>query len=284
MTFVSYAQNFEDVLIQRIFSDINRGFYIDVGAAWPKQDSVTCAFYERGWTGINIEPNPKLHEALCQHRPNDINLNLALDSEPGYLNIFFFANEGLSTADKKIANRHKGNGESCLEQRIECTTLRQICETYVQTGTSIDFLKIDVEGLERQVLEGADFANFRPKLVIIESTEPMSIIPTWNEWEHLLVHNGYEFCYFDGLNRFYIDSAYDYLKSKFDIPVNLWDDFKTHEKVVLEDQVKSQVDIISSLNSEREQIRNELDEILNSRTWRYTHLLRKLMNHLKRTV
>lgn len=74
MTFISYAQNFEDIRLWRALKHFENGFYIDVGANQPTVDSVTKAFYERGWTGINIEPVQIYHDALCQERPKDINL------------------------------------------------------------------------------------------------------------------------------------------------------------------------------------------------------------------
>ena len=78
MTFVSYAQNFEDVLLWRALGGVTDGFYIDVGAAHPDIDSVTRAFYDRGWSGINIEPTPEYSLRLAAARPRDVNLRLVL--------------------------------------------------------------------------------------------------------------------------------------------------------------------------------------------------------------
>lgn len=66
MSFISYAQNYEDVMLWRALKHIANGFYIDVGAAWPDKHSVTKAFYDRGWRGINIEPNPVHHASLVK--------------------------------------------------------------------------------------------------------------------------------------------------------------------------------------------------------------------------
>lgn len=77
--FISYAQNFEDVMLWRALKHVKDGFYIDVGAAWPDKDSVTKAFYERGWRGVNIEPNPEMWRVLSADRPRDLNLKVALD-------------------------------------------------------------------------------------------------------------------------------------------------------------------------------------------------------------
>lgn len=80
MTFISYAQNFEDVLINRVFKHKAKGFYIDVGALHPTIDSVTKAFYDIGWSGINIEPIKEYYELVQEERPRDINLNIALSN------------------------------------------------------------------------------------------------------------------------------------------------------------------------------------------------------------
>ena len=88
MTFISYAQNFEDVMLWRALKHIPRGFYIDVGANHPEEDSVTKAFYDRGWRGINIEPLLQCHLLLEQQRPLDTNLNLAAGAQDGQLNLF----------------------------------------------------------------------------------------------------------------------------------------------------------------------------------------------------
>src|SRR5262249_55301667 len=97
MPFVSYAQNFEDVMLWRALKHVDKGFYIDVGAAAPRDDSVTCAFSERGWRGINIEPNPYLFAELVNERPRDINLSVAVGDRAGTLQMSIIPGTGLST-------------------------------------------------------------------------------------------------------------------------------------------------------------------------------------------
>ena len=88
MSFISYAQNHEDVMLWRALKHVQNGFYIDVGANHPSDDSVTRAFYERGWSGINIEPL-SLHMAqLKADRPRDINLQFAVGVEDGEIELF----------------------------------------------------------------------------------------------------------------------------------------------------------------------------------------------------
>jgi len=78
VTFVSYAQNFEDVMLWRALRQVAHGFYIDVGAGHPDESSVTRAFYDRGWRGLNIEPSEHYFQRLAAARPLDTNLQLAL--------------------------------------------------------------------------------------------------------------------------------------------------------------------------------------------------------------
>jgi hypothetical protein len=99
VTFVSYAQNFEDVLLWRALGRVEHGFYIDVGAAHPDIDSVTRALYDRGWSGINVEPTAEFSLRLAAARPRDINLQMVLGEHPGWAELFTVDGTGLSTID-----------------------------------------------------------------------------------------------------------------------------------------------------------------------------------------
>jgi FkbM family methyltransferase len=224
---ISYAQNFEDVILRRLFRDRTDGFYIDVGAMDPVFDSVTKHFYDLGWSGINVEPNEHFYSRLLELRPRDINLNLALGDKDEEKEFYVFEDIGNSTFD--VASR-----ERCLEQgfeakpkRIKVTTLAAICRDYVRRP--IDFLKIDCEGWEKFVLNGADWDRFRPIVLVIEATEPGTDIPAWSEWEPCLIeHARYDMVYFDGLNRFYLRREDAVLRFHFELPPNFFDQFKLH--------------------------------------------------------
>lgn len=219
--FVTYAQNNEDVLLWRALKGVQHGFYIDVGAQDPVKDSVTKAFYERGWHGINVEPIPHWHERLVEDRPHDINLRLAVSNEPGTLKLFEVDDSGLSTSDLEFAHRHEAEGYTLREQVVECTTLDQIvADNHVDV---VHFLKIDCEGAEKSVLEGASLSDVRPWIILVEATEPNSTQPTWQQWEHLITARGYRFVFFDGLNRFYLAEEHMDLSPSFDAPVNVFD-------------------------------------------------------------
>ena len=172
MSFISYAQNYEDIMLWRALKHINNGFYLDVGAAWPEEDSVTKAFYDAGWSGINIEPNPSFINVYHRQRPRDINLQLALSDEVGSLQFHLIEKTGLSSFDKTITDKHVAQGYLAENIMVEVTTLAAICELYVEKR-DIHFLKIDVEGFERKVLLGNDWHVHRPWVVLVEATLPM---------------------------------------------------------------------------------------------------------------
>lgn len=196
--FVSYSQAREDVVLVRSLRDIppERGFYIDVGAYDPDVDSVTRAFYEAGWRGINIEPSPVLIAPFRHARPRDVNLEVAVSSVPGELTFFTNGDSQLGTLEERYA--HAGSARHA----VPVTTLTQVCEEHAPDD--FHFLKIDVEGHERGVLEGMDFARFRPWILIIEAVVPNTHIPTQEEWESLVIGSGYRFVLADAINRFYL--------------------------------------------------------------------------------
>jgi FkbM family methyltransferase len=224
VTFVSYAQNFEDVLLWRALQGVACGFYIDVGAAHPDIDSVTRAFYDRGWRGINVEPTAEFSLRLAAARPNDINLQIVLGEHPGEAELFAVDGTGLSTIEPGSIDAIRRAGLTVRSAEITVDTLADLCRRYAPPV--IHFLKIDVEGAERAVIAGADFASFRPWIVLVEATAPMSSVPTHDEWEFMLLDAGYRFVWFDGLNRFYLSAEkHDDLAHAFQTPVNVFDDF-----------------------------------------------------------
>lgn len=223
MSIVSYAQNFEDVMLWRALGHVNNGFYIDIGAQHPVVDSVSKAFYEKGWRGIHVEATPVYAELLRQDRPDEAVLQVALASSSGMLTFYEIPETGLSTGDAQIANRHREKGFIVRELAVPCTTLAQI---FAQAGDrDIHWLKIDVEGMEQEVIASWGESESRPWIVVVESTLPNTQIETHEEWESLLLTRGYEFVYFDGLNRFYVSEKHTNFAAVFRAGPNVFDGF-----------------------------------------------------------
>ncbi|MFT4240939.1 MAG: FkbM family methyltransferase [Acidovorax sp.] len=233
MSLISYAQNFEDVMLWRALRHVSAGFYVDVGAAWPEQHSVSKAFYDAGWSGINIEPNPALYAALSAARPRDVNLNVAVGERSGRIRLHVIDDTGLSSVDEGIAQRHIQSGWQTTPREVDMARLTDILNAHLSAGQAIHFLKVDVEGLETQVLRGNDWHKYRPWIVLVEATQPMTQVASYSEWEPLLLDAGYAFAYADGLNRFYLAREHEGLQTHFSVPPNVFDDFVPAEQARL---------------------------------------------------
>lgn len=220
MKFISYAQNFEDVILWRTFKLFGPGQYIDVGANHPQIDSVTLSLYQRGWRGINVEPVPHFHRLLSEQRPDEVNLCTAVGKETGTYAFFENQETGLSTLDNHAAQLQRQNGYAFLERSVATVSLAEICDTYLDKSKPFHFLKIDVEGFEQQVIDGMDFQRWRPWLILIEA--PFNKVP---EWEADLLSAGYQLAYKDGLNNFYLAKEHPELQAPLSMPPNILDDF-----------------------------------------------------------
>lgn len=227
MTFISYAQNFEDVLLWRALGHIKNGFYIDVGANDPEEHSVTRAFYDAGWHGINVEPLPSYAEAFRSQRPRDINLSVAAGSAEGSVTLYDVASiPGWASPEAAVADMHRKEGHEVSELTVPMRTLAGICAEHVRAD--IHFLKVDVEGYEAEVLRGMDFGRFRPWIVVVEATLPNSRATAHEAWDALVTGQRYTFAWFDGLNRYYVAEEHPELLAALAVQPNVFDGFITH--------------------------------------------------------
>jgi len=227
----SYAQNFEDVMLARAFPGA-AGFYVDVGANDPDIDNVTRAFYERGWSGINIEPLSENSAALRKRRPRDVNLEIAVGEEEGEITFYEIGKwHGYSTTDAAVAEQHRKDGLEVVEHKVPVKKLAAVLDAHA-AGRTIDFLKIDVEGTELTVLRGADLARHRPKIIVLESKMPVTInmvdrvdeVPDRVEdYADFLTPLGYHFVYHDGLNAFFLAEECRALEKAFNRPPGTFD-------------------------------------------------------------
>ena len=227
MTMLSYAQNGEDVLLNRLFPE-DSGFYIDVGAYDPVDSSVTKHFYDRGWRGINIEPDPAAFGRMTSGRPLDLNLNVGISDREGVLTFHDAPKAGgWSTFSPGQAANLRAQGHEIIERPIPVTTLARVCEEHVRGP--IEFLKIDAESHETEVMAGADWSRWKPRAVLVEANG-------YVHWEPGLLASGYHFALFDGINRFYVRDEDRQLLTKFATMANFVDDFipYTYWKVIQE--------------------------------------------------
>jgi FkbM family methyltransferase len=228
---ISYAQNLEDVLLFRGLLGKRAGFYVDVGAGNPNWDSVTNWFYRIGWNGINIEPNPLMFSDLAAFRARDINLNIGIHAQPGTLKFYQVLQNsvghgwGLSSFDPKVKELAARLGFEVRELPVETVTLASVLDRHAKDRT-IDFLKIDVEGLEATVLASCDFRRYRPRVLCIEAIASEGGVPTHQKWEPELMSRDYLFAAFDGLNNYYVRNEDSALLSQFQATVNVHDRYR----------------------------------------------------------
>lgn len=223
MTFVSYAQNFEDVMLWRALHHVANGFYVDIGAQDPIVDSVSRGFYEQGWRGLNVEPNQQYVEKLREARTDEVVLQTAIGDRSGFLDFYEFENTGLSTADEAVAQRHIEAGFAYTKKSVPVISLDALLDSVA--APEIHWLKIDVEGFEKIVLSSWKEARVLPWIVVVESTAPLTQQETHEGWEHFLTAKDYRFAYFDGLNRFYVSPHHLNLMHIFSSPPNVFDGF-----------------------------------------------------------
>jgi len=233
MPITSYAQNFEDVMLARAFPGA-QGFYVDVGANDPDIDSVSRAFYERGWSGINIERLPAQYARLVERRPRDVNLKIAVGDAEGEITFYAVKQwHGYSTTDPAIVAQHRADKLKVKEERVPVRRLAAVFDEHAP-GRAIDFMKIDVEGTELAVLRGADLQRHRPKILVIEAKMPVTFamvdrpdeVPDrTEEYAAFLGPLGYRLAYHDGLNAFFVADEHKDLARHFSRPAGSLDRF-----------------------------------------------------------
>jgi FkbM family methyltransferase len=224
--FESAAQNFEDVMLYRALGGVEAGFYIDVGAQDPDIDSVSKAFFVRGWRGIHIEPVPEYAERLRAARPGDTIIEAAASNEAGTTALTVFPMTGLSTADPMVAKNHIDRGVDHQPEPLIVSTVTLADVAAELEARTVHWLKIDVEGHEQAVLEGWDPSLLRPWVIVVEATLPNDRTASYADWEPKLLKAGYQCVYDDGLNRFYIEPSREDLARAFSSPPNPFDNIR----------------------------------------------------------
>jgi FkbM family methyltransferase len=269
---ISYAQNFEDVMLARLFAGQRQGFYVDVGASHPTQLSVTKYFYDLGWRGINVEPIRAKWQLFVDTRLRDINLNVAAGSTPGRQRFYYVPdNDALSTSSPEQAAALAAQGYSIVESTCDVRRLDAILAVHAEAA--IEFMKIDAEGSEGDILRSIDLQAYRPKVLLIEVESHPTAFPGWDNvdieqrlrppaWEGSVLSAGYLFAHFDGLNRFYLRQDVAHLKSRLAVPPGVFD-FVVHDAIAAAETASAEKErVIQDLASRlADQSKAEIQEL-----------------------
>ncbi len=267
---ISYAQNREDIYINWLLQGKNTGFYVDIGASDPVHLSVTNFFYKKGWRGINIEPIERYANLLISKRPRDINLMLGVAKEPGVINFREYPDaDGLSSFSKEMQDRY--SQIKSIDYRVNVLPLVDIFKKHLPVDTCIDFMKIDVEGYEYEVIDSNDWEQFRPKLLIIEANHIV------NDWYILLETHKYHKVFFDGLNEYFMPEGSIRSELYQDFP----DFFIGSNSIEYSHYLKSQ----ATIRELTEEI-VELQHLINNNSWlsNAKYSLQKLPSIFKRNT
>ncbi|MFC3690392.1 FkbM family methyltransferase [Aquipuribacter hungaricus] len=220
LSFVSYSQNGEDVVLWRALSGVAGGRYVEVGGNDPTVDSVSRAFYERGWSGVVLEPVAEFAARFREERPRDTVLEAAAGSGSGETTLHVIAGTGLSSTDPEVAASQRARGWQTVETVVQQVRLDDVLAEHVGEGEDVHFLLVDVEGAEREVLGSLDLHRWRPWVLVVEATAPSTDSPTHEAWEHLVLSAGYRLVLFDGLSRFYVADEHADLAPRLSYPAS----------------------------------------------------------------
>lgn len=167
----SWSQEGEDLILRIAFDHQANGFYVDVGAHHPKRFSNSYLFYRRGWSGINIDAMPGSMIPFFKMRPRDINLELGISTDNGTLDYYVFNESALNGFSKEVSvERHNASSPYKIEKilKIRTAPLSTVLDQHMPASQEIDFMSIDVEGLDFDVLNSNDWSKYRPKMVLVE--------------------------------------------------------------------------------------------------------------------
>jgi len=195
---LSYSQEGEDLILKRIFANKKNGFFIDIGAHHPTRFSNTFLFYLSGWRGINIDPNPGIMEIFNKIRPNDINLELGISESENFLTYYQFNEPALNTFSKEEAilkeNQNKGLYKIINQIKIKTYPINLILDNHLNKDIIIDFMTIDVEGLDLEVLKSNNWDKYRPTYLLVEELRSnITDLITNSEINKFLVTQNYSF-------------------------------------------------------------------------------------------
>ncbi len=219
---LSYAQNLEDYHLSLLFAGEPVGIYVDVGGGHPVADNVSFYFYLMGWRGLVVEPQVKLADVYAHVRPRDYTVSVLAGAKDGEIDFHTVDKlHGFSTSVEANASAASAFGVGYSTTRLPVRRLSTLLDE--AKILNIDFLKIDVEGAEADVLAGIDWTRHRPRVIVVEAVEPGSMADASAKWDAMITSQGYGFAFFDNLNRFYVADEAAHLKSRFPAKPAAWD-------------------------------------------------------------
>lgn len=175
---ISFSQEGEDIILNRFLNHKTNGFFVDIGAHHPKRFSNTFSFYKKGWRGINIDAMPDSMNAFRKERPEDINLEIGISKTQKKLTYYMFNEPALNTFSEIEAKKKDGLASyKIIEKRtISTYTLSTILDKYLGENQNIDFITIDAEGLDLEVIQSNNWDKYRPTFVLVEDLKKHEFI------------------------------------------------------------------------------------------------------------
>lgn len=207
----SYSQSGEDMVLNTIFCNANKGFYVDVGANNPKIQSNTHFFYKKGWKGINIDALPGSMKKFKLLRSRDINLEIPISDKEEVLTYYMFSPSFYNSFDKEFAETYKDKLIGTKELKTE--KLSAVLDKYLKNKT-IDFMSVDVEGFDLKVLKSNDWNKYRPKIIVIELHVIEKGSDREREISNFLKEKGYSFYCQSPTNAFFIENDFYNIRFK----------------------------------------------------------------------
>lgn len=199
----SYSQFNEDIFLWQLFQGKRTGTYIDIGANHPVKLSNTKKFYDMGWSGVNVEPNPKLYKQICEYRPKDLNLNCGVGDNQGTITFYEMEPDYYSTFDDKEAKKASFSSSRKVVAKLPVKVIT-INEIFEMCNREVDFLTVDTESFDYKVLSVNDWNKNRPKVIVVELNHDED-----NRVFELLKQQAYDLIYYNGTNGIFIDKTSD---------------------------------------------------------------------------
>lgn len=193
----SFSQEGEDLILDELLGHKNEGFYIDIGAYHPFQFSNTRMFYNRGWHGINVDVMPETIKLFNKFRTRDINIEAAIASKNKKISYYIYKEKALNTCDEDRVEYLKQNGYMPVRKiYVETYTIMEILNKYVEKNQKIDFIDIDIEGMDEEVIEQMDFNKYCPTIIMTENLK--------GEKQNIIEKNGYKLKAFTTRTALYV--------------------------------------------------------------------------------